>query len=43
MGKKYTALVFSFGPGEENHYVIDEWLFQELLEYLQEKDADHES
>lgn len=37
MGKKYTALVFNFGPGEENHYVIDEWLFKELLEYLENK------
>lgn len=37
MGKPYSALVFSFGPGEENHYVIDEWLFQELLEYLKTK------
>lgn len=37
IGKPYTALVFNFGPEEENHYVIDEWLFQELLEYLQKK------
>ena len=34
MGKSYTALVFNFGPGEENHYVIDEELFIELLNYL---------
>lgn len=38
MGKKYTALVFNFGPGEENHYVIDEWLFLELVEYLKVKE-----
>ena len=32
------SLVFNFGPGEENHYIIDEYLFQELLEYLKNKD-----
>lgn len=37
MGKKYSAVVFNFGPGEENHYIIDEWLFLELLEYLKNK------
>jgi len=37
MGKKYNAVVFSFGPNEENHYIIDEYLFRELLEYLQSK------
>ena len=37
MGKKHQAVVFSFGPGEENHYIIDEYLFQELLEYLKKK------
>lgn len=34
MGKKYTALAFNFGPGEPNHYIIDEWLFKELLERM---------
>jgi len=38
MGKPYSALVFNFGPGEENHYIIDEDLFLELLEYLKDKD-----
>lgn len=33
-GKPYDAVVFNFGPGEPNHYVIDEYLFQALLEYL---------
>jgi len=37
MGKPYSALVFNFGPDEENYYVIDEYLFQELLEYLNNK------
>ena len=36
-GRPYSALVFSFGPGEENHYIVDEYLFQELLEYLKIK------
>ena len=38
MGKKYTALAFNFGPDEPNYYVIDEYLFQDLLEYLRNKD-----
>jgi hypothetical protein len=39
MGKPYSAVVFNFGPGEENHYIIDEYLFQELLEYLKTKET----
>lgn len=35
MGKKYSALVFNFGPNEENHYIIDEDLFEVLIEVLQ--------
>lgn len=35
MGKEHQAIVFNFGPGEENHYIIDEYLFQMLIEYLQ--------
>ena len=38
MGKPYSAVVINFGPGEENYYVIDEYLFQELLEYLKTKE-----
>jgi hypothetical protein len=34
MGKKHSAIVFSFGPDEEQHYVIDEYLFQYLIECL---------
>ena len=37
MGKPYSAIVFNFGPGEENHYIINEELFEELLEYLNNK------
>lgn len=35
MGKPYTALIFNFGPDEENHYIIDEDLFLRLVEVLQ--------
>lgn len=38
MGKPYSALVFNFGPDEPNYYVIDKYLFQDLLEYLEKKD-----
>ena len=39
MGKKYSAIVFNFGPDEpynENHYIINEQLFLALQEYLKE-------
>lgn len=35
MGKRYSALAIDFGDGE-NHYLIDEHLFLELLDYLRE-------
>lgn len=35
MGKRYSALVIDFGDGE-NHYLINERLFQELLARLRE-------
>lgn len=38
MGKKYQAVVFNFGPDEENHYIIDEYLFKELQEYLKTRE-----
>ena len=38
MGKPYTALAFNFGPDEDNYYIIDKFLFQELIQYLGEKD-----
>ncbi len=34
MGKPYSAVVFNFGPDEENRYIIDEYLFLELLDHL---------
>ncbi len=33
-GTSHQAVVFNFGPGEENHYIIDEYLFLELLNHL---------
>lgn len=38
MGKEHSAVVFNFGPGEPNHYIIDEYLFITLLEYLSKKE-----
>ena len=40
MGKPYSAVVFNFGPDEENHYIIDEYLFLELLAHLNSLDED---
>ena len=37
MGKQYSAVAISFGPNEPNYYVIDEYLFQDLIEYLNMK------
>ena len=34
MGKSYNALAFDFGDGRQ-HYVIDEKLFKQLVEYLE--------
>ena len=34
MNKDYSALAFSFGPDEDNYYVISEDLFLKLLTYL---------
>ena len=36
-GHEYTALAFNFGPNEEMHYIIDEYLFQTLIEILKEQ------
>ena len=38
MGKKYHALAFNFGPNEPNNYIIDEYLFQEFIDYLNWKE-----
>lgn len=34
MGKPYNALAFNFGPDEKNYYIIDEELFEFLVEAL---------
>lgn len=33
-GTPHQAVVFNFGPDEENHYIIDEYLFLELVNHL---------
>ena len=33
----YQALAFNFGPDQDNYYIIDEYLFFELVEYLKLK------
>lgn len=38
MGKSYSALAFNFGPNEKNYYIIDEELFEFLIEALDRKD-----
>lgn len=35
MGKPYNSLAFNFGPGEPNYYIIDEDLFIQLKEFLE--------
>lgn len=40
MGKKHSALAFNFGPDMKNYYIIDEYLFEllvEMLEYEEDK------
>lgn len=34
MGKKYSSIAFNFGPNEKMYYIIDEYLFESLLEKL---------
>jgi len=36
-GHPYSAIAFNFGPNQENYYIIDEFLFKELVKHLQEK------
>lgn len=37
MGKKHSALAFNFGPNQPNYYIIDENLFEQLLNTLNEE------
>lgn len=39
-GTPHQAVVFNFGPDEENHYIIDEYLFLELLKHLNTLEED---
>ena len=34
MGKPFSALAFNFGPGEDNYYIIDESLFETLVNLI---------
>ena len=36
-GTRYEVISFSFGPDEENYYIIDEKLFIDFVEYLKNK------
>lgn len=36
MGKSYNALAFDFGDNGKRYYVIDEKLFKQLVNYLEE-------
>jgi len=40
MGKPHTAVTISFGPDSPNYYIIEEYLFVELLEYLKKNSQD---
>lgn len=33
-GEPHSCVAFNFGPDEENYYIIDQFLFQTLIEYL---------
>lgn len=39
-GTPHQAVVFNSGPDEPNHYIIDEYLFIELVNYLKTLDED---
>ncbi len=34
MGKPYSALAFNFGPDEKNYYIINEELFDFLVQHI---------
>lgn len=38
MGKEYSVLAFNFGPNEKNYYIIDEYMFELLVDKLQNED-----
>lgn len=40
MGKPYNALAFNFGPDEKNYYIVDDYLFEFLVEALNREDTE---
>ena len=38
MGKPYSALAFNFGPNEKNYYIIDEYMFETLINALENEE-----
>ena len=39
-GKKYYSLAFNFGPNQDNYYIIDNELFEILINYLKDTEGD---
>ena len=37
MGKEHQAVVINFGPNQPNYYIIEEYLFTQLLEFLRDE------
>lgn len=37
-GNPYSAIAFNFGPDSNNYYIIEEYLFLELLDHLKTLD-----
>lgn len=37
-GNPYSAIAFNFGPDSNNYYIIEEYLFLELIEHLKTLD-----
>jgi hypothetical protein len=38
MGKPYSVVAFNFGPDEPNYYILDEDLFIDFLDFLNNKE-----
>ena len=39
MGKPYSAVAFNFGPNEKNYYIIDEYMFETLINALNNEEV----
>lgn len=35
MGKPYSAVAFNFGPQQKNYYIIDEFMFEKLINTIE--------